>query len=201
MRGCRIPTSSAATLAEPRRAGDQAEAAALTVLAEVLGSGITSVLSRELRVEEDFALDVGAFYGDIALDLSTFGIYVTPNPGVPLDEAEARMDAVIEGFLEEGPDPEQLERIKTQLRASEIYARDNLQRRARQVGVALTSGLTLDDVRDWPGALEAVTAEDVVAAARAVFRPETSVTGWLLGTGEAVGGSTDIVIGTEVQSE
>jgi zinc protease len=188
-------------LAEPRRAGDQAEAAALTVLAEVLGSGITSVLSRELRVEEDFALDVGAFYGDIALDLSTFGIYVTPNPGVPLDEAEARMDAVIEGFLEEGPDPEQLERIKTQLRAAEIYARDNLQRRARQVGVALTSGLTLEDVRDWPAALEAVTAEDVVAAARAVFRPETSVTGWLLGTGEAVGGSTDIVIGTEVQSE
>jgi hypothetical protein len=108
------------------------------------------------------------------------------------------MDAVIEGFLEEGPDPEQLERIKTQLRAAEIYARDNLQRRARQVGVALTSGLTLEDVRDWPAALEAVTAEDVVAAARAVFRPETSVTGWLLGTGEAVGGGTDIVIGTEV---
>jgi zinc protease len=188
-------------LAEPRREGDQAEAAALTVLAEVLGSGITSVLSRELRVEEDFALDVGAFYGDVALDLSTFGIYVTPNPGVPLDEAEARMDAVIEQFLEEGPDPDQLERIKTQLRASEIYARDNLQRRARQVGVALTSGLTLEDVRDWPAALDAVTAEDVVAAARAVFRPETSVTGWLLGTGEAVGGGTDIVIGTEVQSE
>jgi zinc protease len=172
-------------LAEPRRSGDQAEAAALTVLAEVLGGGITSVLARELRVEEDFALDVGAFYGDTALDLTTFGIYVTPNPGIDLAEAEARMDAVIERFLEEGPDPAQIERIKAQLRADEIYARDNQQARARGIGIALTSGLTIEDVRAWPEALQAVTAEDVMAAAEAVFRPERSVTGWLRGDGTA----------------
>ncbi len=189
-------------LTEPRRPADQAEAAALTVLADVLGRGITSVLARELRVEDDFALDTGAFYGDTALDLTTFGIYVIPNPGIPLEEAEARMDAVIERFLEEGPDPDQLERIKTQIRASEIYALDNLGSRARRIGVALTSGLTIEDVRAWPDALEAVTAEEVVAAARAVFRPETSVTGWLLGTGEATGdGPTDIGIGTEILGE
>jgi zinc protease len=188
-------------LAEPRRPADQAEAAALTVLAEVLGGGITSVLARELRVEDDFALDTGAFYSDTALDLTTFGIYVTPNPGIELAEAEARIDDIIRRFLEEGPDPEQLERIKTQIRASEIYARDNLGQRARQIGVTLTSGLTIKDVRDWPAALEAVTAEDVVAAAHAVFRPEASVTGWLLGTGEATGGGTDIVIDTEILAE
>jgi zinc protease len=183
-------------LSEPRRPGDQAQAAALSVLAEVLGGGITSVLARELRVEEDFALDVGAFYGDTALDASTFGIYVTPNPGVSLDEAEARLDAALERFLEEGPDPEQLERIKTQLRAAEIYAQDNLHGRARRVGVALTSGLTVEDVRGWPAALEAVTAEDVLAAAR-TLRLEASVTGWLLGIGEGTGVPEDVVPGDD----
>jgi zinc protease len=181
-------------LAPARRSGDQAEAAALTVLADLLGgSDRTSLFASELRVEEDFALDVGAFYGGIALDGASFGVYVTPNAGTGLDEAEARLDAAIARFLEEGPDPVQLERVKSRLRADEIFARDNLQRQARTFGAALTSGLTVEDVLDWPAALQAVTAEDVVAAAEAVFRPETSVTGWLLGTGEGEGGAPDIV--------
>jgi zinc protease len=187
-------------LTEPRRNGNQEDAAALTVLAELLGSGITSVLSRELRVEEDFALDVGAFYASTSLDSTTFGIYVTPNPGTSLEEAEARMDAVVENFLRDGPDAEQLERIKVQLRASEIYARDNVGGRAREIGAALTSGLDLEDVRAWPGVLDAVTAEDVMEAARNVFRTEASVTGWLLGTspsgGPAASGA-EVEIGAE----
>jgi zinc protease len=172
-------------LAPARRPGDQAEAAALSVLADLLGAGITSVMAQDMRVEEDFALDTGAFYGATSLDTTTFGVYVTPNPGISLAEAEARMDRVIERFLAEGPEPAQLERIKTQIRADAIYARDNLQRRAREIGVALTAGLTLEDVLEWPAAMEAVTAEDVMRAAEAVFRPETSVTGWLLGADAA----------------
>ena len=42
---------------------------------------------------------------------------------------------------------------------------DDLFARASRVGTALTSGLTLDDVAEWPGLLQAVTAEDVQAAA------------------------------------
>lgn len=188
-------------LAEPRRPGDQDEAAALAVLAEVLGNGLTSVLAQELRVKEDFALDVGAYYGDLALDRTTFGVYVTPNPGVTLAEAEARMDQVIADFLATGVDPELLERIKTRLRAAEIYARDNIGGRARQIGAALTTGLDVEDVRAWPEALAAVTAEDVMAAAHEVFRPEASVTGWLRGTGEGVEPGEVVFDDTEVSGQ
>jgi zinc protease len=66
------------------------------------------------------------------------------------------------------------------MRAAEIYALDNQNRRARQIGAALASGLTLEDVADWPDLLQQVTAEDVADAARAVFRPEASVTAWML---------------------
>ena len=42
--------------------------------------------------------------------------------------------------METGPDPEQLERIKMQLRAEEIYDRDDASGLARRYGRALTSG-------------------------------------------------------------
>jgi len=168
-------------LAPPRRPGDQGEAAALTVLAELLGgSGITSVMAQELQIGAGIAIDVGAFHSDTGVDLQGFGLYVVPTPDVSLAEAEAALDALIADFIAEGPDPARLEAIKTRIRANQTYLLDDQQSRARQIGVALTSGLTLADVAAWPEALAAVTVEDVQAAAASVFRPETSVTGWLM---------------------
>jgi zinc protease len=175
------PSVSRTYLAPPRRSGDQAEAAALYVLAELLGgSGVTSVFARELVHGEGLALDAGAFYSETGIDPQTFGLYVVPRPGVSLAEAEARMDELVARMIAEGPDPADLDRIKTRIRAAETYALDNLHRRARRIGVELTSGLTLDDSRAWPAALAAVTPEDVQVAAAAVFRTEYSVTGWLM---------------------
>ena len=70
--------------------------------------------------------------------------------------------------------------MKTRIRAQEIFARDSAHGRAYEYGQGLATGLSVQDVNDWPAILEAVTAEDVMAAARAVLRPEGSVTGWLL---------------------
>ncbi|MBA3326192.1 MAG: insulinase family protein [Rhodobacteraceae bacterium] len=184
MRDARVrePSVSRAYLAPQRRSGDQADAAALYVLAELLGgSAATSVMARDLVMGRGLALDAGAFYSDTGVDAQTFGLYVSPKPGVSLADAEAALDALIARFVAEGPDPAQLARIKGRIRASEIYALDDQSRRARRIGTALTSGLTLQDVADWPDLLDAVTVEDVQAAARAVFRAENSVTGWLMG--------------------
>ena len=166
--------------APQRRPGDQDEAATLTVLAELLaGSGVTSVMSRTLELEEGVALGSGAWYSDTGVDPQSFTLYVAPKPGVDLAEAEARMDALLARFVAEGPDPEQLERVKTGIRAAEIYKLDSQNSRAREVGSALITGLTVADIEAWPGLLQEVTAEDVQAAAAAIFRPEASVTGWL----------------------
>ena len=65
------------------------------------------------------------------------------------------------------------------MRASEIYARDSAGGLARSYGAALATGLTVQDVQDWPAALQAVTPEDVMAAARMVLNRNNAVTGWL----------------------
>lgn len=176
------PYVSRSYLAPARQSGAQEKAAALTILAELLGgSPTTSLLARELQFgERPRAVWAQAWYNGGALDSGSFGLAVVPVPGVPLDEAEEAMDAVVARFLEEGPDPEDFERIKIQLGAQDIYSRDNVDGLARRYGAALTTGLTVEDVKAWPDVLQAVTPEDVMAAAREVFDRRRAVTGWLM---------------------
>ncbi|KAB7614307.1 insulinase family protein [Amylibacter sp. SFDW26] len=168
-------------LAESRKAGDQKEAAALVMLAELLGgSGLTSYLGQELQLKQKVVINSSAFYDGTALDMETFGLYILPAPGTSNEDAEAALDKAIETFLETDVDAAHLERLKTQAMASQIYARDSLSGLAREYGTALTTGLTIQDVQDWPAVLQAVTAEDVMAAARKVLNINNSVSSWLL---------------------
>jgi zinc protease len=167
-------------LAPERDQGDQKTAAALTLFAELLGGdAATSYLGRKLQFEEQKAVYTSAFYSAQNLDDTTFGLVIVPTEGVSLQDAEAAMGETVAAFLEEPIDLEQLESLKLQLRASQIYAKDNVQSLARRYGSALTSGLTVQDIQDWPEVLQAVTAEDILAAGRAVLDRNTAVTGYL----------------------
>lgn len=168
-------------LAPERNAGDQEEAAALTILAEILaGSGFTSVLPREMQLEDERSLFVGAYYGGTSLDTTTFSLINMPLPGTPLEQAEADVLAEVQEFLEEGIDPAQFDRIRFQIEASRIYEEDDAAGLARSYGAALASGLTVADVQAWPDILAATTIEDVMDAARAVFAQEATTTGYLM---------------------
>jgi zinc protease len=167
-------------IAPERDPGAQEKAAALVILAELLGGGTTSYMTEKLQFEEQIAVFTGAFYRGMSLDDTTFDVVIVPRPGISLEDAEAAMDETLAGFIEDGVDPAALDRIKMQLRAQQIYERDDVGGIARRYGAALTSGLSVEDVQAWPDILQAVTAEDVIEAARAVLRPETSVTGYLM---------------------
>ena len=135
-------------MAPERDPGAQEEAAALVYLAELLGgSPFTSALGEALQFDTQKAVYTSAGYGGSSLDVSSFGISVVPSAGVSLSEIEAAMDDVIADFLANPIDPEDLERIRSQLRASEIYAKDNTQGLARRYGAALTQSLTVEDVQ------------------------------------------------------
>jgi zinc protease len=167
-------------LAPERDAGDQKKAAALTILAEVLGgNGATSVLGRALMFDQGKAIHASASYDGTSLDDTTFNLVAVPAEGVSLTELEGDMDKVLADFLKTGIDPAQFERIRTQIRASEIYAQDNVSGLANRYGEALATGLTVQDVADWPNVLMSVSEEDVMTAAREVFDRRHAVTGFL----------------------
>lgn len=166
-------------LVPERDTGAQETSAALTILAEILGGGTTSFFTEKLQFDTQVATFTSAWYSGVSLDDTTFRMVIVPVEGVSLEEGEAALDAALAEFLETGVDAEQLERIKLQLRAAEIYAQDNVDGIANRYGRALTSGLTVEDVQAWPDILDAVTAEDIMAAAT-LLRREASVTGWLM---------------------
>ena len=174
------PVLMRTVLVPERNPGDQKTAAALTVLAELLGgSAQTSVLARELMLTGK-ALYVGAGYNGLSVDPTTFDIVMTPAPDVSNAVAEADLDAALQKFRADGPDPAQLERVKTQVRAAQIYERDSAHGRAYDYGQGLSIGLGIEDVNDWSDILAAVTPEDIRAAAELVLDSKADVTGWLL---------------------
>ena len=173
------PYISRSYLVPERDSGAQESAAALTILSEILGGGTTSFFTEKLQFDTQVSTYTAAWYSSVSLDDTTFRMIIVPAEGVSLEEGEAALDQAFAEFLETGVDEEQLERIKLQIRASEVYAQDNVNGIANRYGRALTSGLTIEDVQAWPAILDAVTAEDIMQAA-SLLRREASVTGWLM---------------------
>ncbi len=97
-----------------------------------------------------------------------------------MEEAEAVLDAAIEKLLADGPTEDEVARAKQRLAAAAAFARDSLRGPAQALGAALAIGRTIEDVEAWPKRIEAVTRDEVVAAAKAVLKPEASVTAILL---------------------
>ena len=164
------------------QSGEKGQGEALDVLAEILGGGTTSRLYRELVVDKGVATAAGAYYRGDAFAETSFTVYGVPRgDGVALDALSADIDAVIAAIAEKGITDDELVRAKRRLVANAIYAQDSSAALARVFGQALALGETIDDVRGWPAAIDAVTADQVVAAAKTWLDNRRSVTGYLVG--------------------
>jgi len=156
------------------------ESPALDVLAQLMGSGNNSYLYRALVVDKPLAVSAGAAYQGTSLDATQFSISAAPKPGVEFSQIEQVIDRVIVEVCQNPVRSEDLERVKTQLIAEAIYAQDNQATLARWYGGALTTGLSIEDIRSWPDRIRAVTAEQVQAAAQKWLDKKRSVTGYLI---------------------
>ena len=106
-RGCASPTSARLYLAPQRKPGDQREAAALTVLAELLGgSGITSRHGAGAASSATASRSTpGADYSGIGVDPQSFSFYVAPKPGVAPRRGRGAARRADRGLPRRGPGP------------------------------------------------------------------------------------------------
>jgi zinc protease len=156
------------------------ESDALDILASVLGNDSNSRLYKTLVVDKGIALNAGAYYSDTALDYGKFGVYASPKPGVSLHAVEAGIDAVLADVIEHGITAEEINRAKTGLIADAVYAEDNQTTLARWYGAGLATGETVEQISAWPDNVRAVTADQVLQAAREWLDIRRSVTGYLV---------------------
>jgi zinc protease len=126
------------------------------------------------------AASAGAWYSSLSLDQTTFGFGLVPKSGKSLDTLEQGLDAVLAALLKNGVTEEELEQARRVMKADTVYARDSLTGAARLFGTAICTGVSVEEVEAWPQQVAAVTADQVLAAARYVFDERRSVTGRLL---------------------
>jgi zinc protease len=153
---------------------------ALEVLGHILGGGNNSRLYNGLVVDKHAAVSAGAYYDSSALDESKFTVYGVPAQGVTLPQLEAGIDDTIAAVVAKGVTEDELDRAKSRLIADAIYAQDNQASMARWYGTALMTGASVDDVKQWPSRIRAVTAAQVQEAARIWLIKTRSVTGYLI---------------------
>jgi len=152
-------------------ADDPGEAYALTVAAGVLSGDSGARLTNDL-VRAGKLAGASASYGLTAREQTLFTLDATPKDGQPLEEAESLLREQIERLKTEPVGQDELERIKAQVVAAEVYQRDSLFYRGMKRGIYETVGLGHEQADRFVEAIRAVTAEDVQAVARAYFDDE-----------------------------
>ena len=131
-------------------------------------------------MEQKLAVAAGAYYMGSSLDQTRFWVYAVPAQGITLEALDQAMDRVIAAVVASGVSADHLERAKTQLVADAIYAQDNQSSLGRWYGAALTTGMSVQDVREWPERIEAVSMANLQAAAKTWLDRRRAVTGHLL---------------------
>lgn len=145
------------------------EALALDVGLEVLGGGMTSRLYQSLVEQQKLAINIGTYAFTTLHDEGPAVIYGTPVDGTTLEELEAAVMAEVNAIMESGFTEEEVRRARNKLAASAIYEKDSQASMANQYGAAMVLGFELDAIAAYPDKVREVTAEEALAAVRAVF--------------------------------
>ncbi|HEY0837391.1 MAG TPA: pitrilysin family protein [Azospirillum sp.] len=176
----RQPAMHRAWVAPSYRRDPEGHAYALQVLAEVMSSGATGRLYRSLVVEQKIATSAWLGYSPSAWDATALSVGASPAAGVTMEKLEAALEREVAKLLEGGVTAEEVATAKRRMLAEAAYARDSLTGPAQALGAALATGQSVDDVESWPVRIDAVTADQVNAAARSVLNKPNHVTGLLL---------------------
>lgn len=140
---------------------------ALEILAGVLDGNASARLNQRLVREQRVAVDVGAGYDIISRGRqSLFELQGTPSEGKTVADLEAALLQQIERIKESGVTAEELQRVKAQVIAADVYQRDSMFYQGMQIGQLEIAGFSWKLLKDYPAKLGAVTPEQVQTVAK-----------------------------------
>lgn len=134
---------------------------ALQILAGVLDGNESARLNKHLVREQQIASGAGAGYHATSRGPSLFTLEATPSEGRTVDDIEAALRREIAQLIKDGVSGEELQRVKAQVTAGEVYKLDSLFYQAMQIGEMESIGLGHQALPLMLEKLQAVTAEQV----------------------------------------
>jgi zinc protease len=154
---------------------------ALVVLAAVLSGYDNARLDRALTQNADHVADsAGAWCGMAARGPQLCTLYGIPSDGKTAAQVEAALREQVAIIAKEGVQETELQRVKNQWIASEIYKQDSVFNQARIVSTHWINGFPLDADERIIGRLRTVTSEQIKAVAAKYFGDDTLTVATLL---------------------
>ena len=143
---------------------------ALVMLAEVLGGYDGARLARHLGQGKNRVADsVTAYAGLLGRGPETFTLQGVPAAGKTAEQLEAALRAEIARIAKEGVSAKELQRVKNQYTASEIFKRDSQLGQAQELGMSWALGLPANSSEILITRLSAVSPAQVQSVARRYF--------------------------------
>ncbi|MEM9264931.1 MAG: pitrilysin family protein [Cyanobacteria bacterium P01_F01_bin.13] len=152
-----------------------------SMIESILVGGRTSRMYQDMVEQSQVALNIGSangFPGDRYDNILL--LYGLTAPGHTVDEMAERMDALLTQLQKEPVTPEELERVKTQARASLLRSLDSNSGMASLLTEYEAKTDAWSNVFEELKAIEAVSAEDVQRVAQSTFIPSNRTVGKLL---------------------
>lgn len=147
---------------------------ALELLAGVLDGNASARLNQELVRESQIAVSVGASYSMVSRGRqSLFMLEGTPSQGKTAAELEAALLQQVEKIKTSGVTEDELQRVKAQVIASEVYKRDSMFYQGMQIGQLETMGYSWKILDDYQTRLKAITPEQVQEVAKKYIVKDT----------------------------
>lgn len=149
---------------------EDTDALALTVLAAVLDGYSGARLERALTQGTQRVADsAGAYNGLWGRGPQLFMLVGVPAQGKTAEQVEQALRAQVARIAQDGITEAELNRVKTQWVASEVYKLDSLFNQARELGTQWAQGLPVDAGQQLIERLRGVTAEQVKRVAGQYF--------------------------------
>ena len=142
---------------------------ALDVLEGVLDGHDGARLQANLVRASRLAAAAGAGYQGIGRGPGMFLLSGTPSEGKTVEELEQALKAEVRRIATEGVREDELARVKAQVVAAQVFARDSMSAQARQIGALEAIGLPHELIELQVQRLREVTAEQVQQVAQRYF--------------------------------
>ncbi len=156
-----------------RDAAKDSDPYALEMLSGVLSANAAARLPTALVRESQVAVDADSGYDDIQRGPGLFMIDATPSEGKSVAQLEGDIRAQIEKLKRDGITEEELNRVKAQVIAAQVYQRDSVFYQAMQIGEMESAGLGYGAIDTRIEKLKAVTVDQVRDAAKKYLIDDT----------------------------
>ncbi len=138
----------------------------LAVLENILASGKSSRLYKELVYNKQMALYAGSHYGRISEYADLFYFYASPRPGKKISKVEEEIYTQISKIQDEPVTDKELQKAKNQVEANFILHQDSIFYQAMQIGQLETIGVEHHYLEDFVEKIRLVSKEDIQRVAK-----------------------------------